>query len=421
MCHAAVIGAGVTGVTTAYSLVKRGFNVTIFDRHRYAAMETSYANGAQLSASNAEAWNHPVSLAKQVRRIFQANPPLRVNLRPGLQKYGWLIEFLLAGRRHEANTKAVVRLALSARDSLLALADEEDIDFDLERRGILHFYASRACFAAAQRTNKIFKDAGVDRVAVTPEEMRQLEPALSGEYYSGFYTPADYTRDIHKSPRALAARCASAGATFIQNANVNAVIPSRGSVEVVWNGPGAEARQERCGFDVAVICAGAHSVKLAARAGDRVSIYPVKGYSITLQVSRAQRESAPWVGLVDDADKVVSSRLGAERYRVAGFAEINGLNRDIRQSAIQALMQWVERCHPALDTSRFAPWAGLRPMTPNLVPRVGAGKHQGIYYNTGHGHLGWTLCAATSEIVADMIEEGRRQGRASCKGSLQKR
>jgi D-amino-acid dehydrogenase len=138
--------------------------------------------------------------------------------------------------------------------------------------------------------------------------------------------------------------------------------------------------------------------------GDHVNIYPVKGYSITVCLDdAASREGAPWVSLLDESAKIVTSRLGADRFRVAGTAEINGFNRDIRSDRIAPLVDWTRRYFPGVATSRVIPWAGLRPMLPSMLPKVGSGKRRGVFYNTGHGHLGWTLSAATAHSIAELM------------------
>jgi D-amino-acid dehydrogenase len=152
-----------------------------------------------------------------------------------------------------------------------------------------------------------------------------------------------------------------------------------------------------------VICAGVASPRFARQLGDRVNIYPVKGYSITIPLLTEQSSrGAPRVSLLDDETKIVSSRLG-ERFRVAGTAEFNGYNLDIRADRIRPLAEWTRDLFPEVDTSSAIPWAGLRPMTPSMVPRVGSGSRKGVFYNTGHGHLGWTLSAATAETVAETV------------------
>jgi D-amino-acid dehydrogenase len=158
-------------------------------------------------------------------------------------------------------------------------------------------------------------------------------------------------------------------------------------------------------FKAVVACAGVASRALAASLGDRVNVYPVKGYSITVDLpDEASRAAAPVVSLLDDRARVACSRLGEGRLRVAGTAEFNGEDRDIRASRIQPLVGWVRQNFPTVNTRHAIPWAGLRPMMPNLMPRVGPGARPGVFYNTGHGHLGWTLAAATAELVADSVQ-----------------
>ena len=158
-----------------------------------------------------------------------------------------------------------------------------------------------------------------------------------------------------------------------------------------------------------VVCTGIASRALASQLGDYVNVYPVKGYSITVNLNDAQSQAgAPTVSLLDDETKLVTSRLGLDRFRVAGTAEFNGVNRDIRADRIKPLVDWVNQCFPKVDTRSVVPWAGLRPMMPNMMPRIGKGSKENVFYNTGHGHLGWTLSAATAEMVADVIESSNR-------------
>ena len=158
-------------------------------------------------------------------------------------------------------------------------------------------------------------------------------------------------------------------------------------------------------FDGMVVCAGVESRRFAAQLGDRVNIYPVKGYSITVNLPDAQSQAAaPIVSLLDDETKLVTSRLGQDRFRVAGTAEFNGYNKDIRADRIRPLTAWVNQCFPGINTRHVVPWAGLRPMMPNMLPRVGKGSMANVFYNTGHGHLGWTLSAITADMVGDVVQ-----------------
>ena len=397
MTTVAVIGAGVTGLTTAYELLDRGFEVTVFDRHRYAAMETSFANGGQLSASNAETWTQWGTVLKGLRWMLSTDAPLLVNPRPTLHKIGWMAEFLSNIPRYKANTVETVRLAIAARAVLFEMAAREGIDFDLERRGILHFYDRRKDLAHARMVNGLLAQGGLVRRELAADEIRAIEPALHGNFVGGFLTESDSSGDIHKFTMGLARACARRGATLRFGADVNAVAAVDGGVRIT-----AAGREE--GFDGVVVSAGVRSREIGAALGDRVNVYPVKGYSITVELSdEASQAAAPWVSLLDDRAKIVASRFGKDRFRVAGTAEFNGANRDIRADRIRPLVQWCERHFPDMSTEHATPWAGLRPMMPSMLPRVGRGKASGVFYNTGHGHLGWTLSAATARIVAERV------------------
>lgn len=397
----AVIGAGITGVTTAYALLNRGFEVTVFDRHRYAAMETSFANGGQLSASNAEVWNQWSTILKGIKWLFEKGAPLSVNPAPSWHKYSWMAEFMANIPNYERNTVETVRLAIAAREHLKSHAEKEGFDFNLEQRGILHIYDNKKDYEHAKRVNKLLSEGGLKRTPVAPDEISDIEPALKGDFYGGFFTESDFTGDIHRYTRGLSDAAARRGVRFHYETLVEGLTTTEDGPRIRFS-KGGEAGEEA--FDAVVIAAGVHSRALAASVGDRVNIYPVKGYSITVELKdEASQKAAPWVSLLDDKAKVVTSRLGVDRFRIAGTAEFNGYNYDIRNDRIKPLVNWCEQLFPDVSTEHSVPWAGLRPMMPNMMPRVGAGKRAGIFYNTGHGHLGWTLSAATAEIVADAV------------------
>ncbi|MEX3762249.1 D-amino acid dehydrogenase [Paraburkholderia phenoliruptrix] len=403
MSRIAIIGAGITGVTTAHALAQRGHHVTVFERHRYAAMETSFANGGQLSASNAEVWNSAATVLKGLRWMLTRDAPLLVNPVPSWHKYSWMGEFLRQIPHYRANTVETVRLAIAAREHLFSIAEREGIDFDLERRGILHVYKTRREFDAAAKVNSLLREGGLDRSAVTSSELQRIEPTLHGEFYGGFFTPSDSTGDIHKFTRGLADACVRRGVQFHYDAEIASIEQSgeeRFSLTV-----NLEGDTQRFAFERIVVCAGVKSRDFAAMLGDHVNVYPVKGYSITVCLDDDTSQArAPWVSLLDDSAKIVTSRLGADRFRVAGTAEINGFNRDIRSDRIAPLVDWTRRHFPEVSTARVIPWAGLRPMLPSMLPKVGRGKRRGVFYNTGHGHLGWTLSAATAQAVAGAIQ-----------------
>jgi D-amino-acid dehydrogenase len=334
--------------------------------------------------------------------MLRKNAPLLLNPKFSWHKYSWLAQFMAQIPNYRDNTIATTRLAIEARQHLFDMADAEGIDFDLERRGILHIYHDAASFDTARRSNALLEAGGLERYAVSSSEARDIEPTLQTGCYGGFYTPSDATGDIHKFTRGLAAACERRGVTFVQDADIDNI--SRDSrpyvLDILRNG-GTQREQHEA--HAIVVCAGAASRKFAQQLGDSLNIYPVKGYSISVHLDDAESQAAaPRVSLLDEAAKIVTSRLG-DRFRVAGTAEFNGFNMDIRAERVQPLIDWTRKHFPNVKTSRVVPWCGLRPMTPNMMPRVGPGKRPGVFYNTGHGHLGWTLSAATAQMLAASV------------------
>lgn len=399
MPHIAVLGAGIAGITSASKLIDQGFDVTIIDRQAYPAMETSFANGGQLSASNAEVWNATSTILKGLKWLLRKDAPLSMNLWPSWHKYSWLAEFVAAIPRHDANTIETARLAQLARGHLLEMASRAGIDFDLEKRGIIHFYKDHKEFAAGRKATALLARAGLDREEMDADGLRRIEPTLPQDILGGFYTASDFSGDIHKFSTGLARHIAARGGRFMMNVQIGSVQAEADHVVINVSRDGHD--EEQFQFDGVVVAAGTGSRDLAAQFGDRVNVYPVKGYSITVQLDdAASRRAAPVVSLLDERAKVVTSRLGADRFRIAGTAEFNGSNRDIRADRIKPLLDWSRANFPDVSTRHATPWAGLRPMMPNMMPRMGQGRSDRVFYNTGHGHLGWTLSAATADIVA---------------------
>lgn len=379
-----VIGAGITGITTAYSLAKRGVDVTVIEAQPYAAMMTSYANGGQLSVSNSDVWTTWSNVFKAAKWVLRKDAPLLINPSFSLSKYRWLYKFLetTATGKAEINTKETIKIGLAARELYFKIAEEEKIDFDLTKKGILHFYKDEKYFEQAKHSCQLYWDLGVDRELLTPSQVRSIEPSLGdSKILGGIYTPGDANGDIHKF-------CI----------NLSEVLKNKYNVKFIYNFKIEQL--DKIKSEKIVICAGIESARISKLIGDPLDIYPVKGYSITIDVGTS--DSAPTVSLLDDEAKIVSSRLG-NRFRVAGTAEINGYNYDIRKDRVDPLISWVKNNFNGISTEHVVLWAGLRPMTPNMLPIVRRSKVPNIWYNTGHGHLGWTLGAATAETIAENI------------------
>ena len=378
----AVIGSGIAGITTAYFLARAGHEVVIYDKRKYPAMATSYANGGQLSASNAETWNSWRSVKKGIKWLFKEDAPLKINPKINVQKYDWIYRFIKAIPQAENNTLKTCQWALQAHKLYREIALRENLSFDMVEKGILHIYTDKSELENARKINKIYKKAGLARWEVSPKECLEIEPALvpPPKLLGGFFNETDFTGDIHKF-------CT----------NLLFILETKYKVKHV----NKEIKNIDLGIPV-IICAGVDSKALAQTIGDDLPIYPVKGYSITIR----NPEVAPWTSMLDDEAKIVTARLGSDRLRVAGTAELNGYNTDIIQSRIKPLIAWSEKMFPGINTEYVTPWAGLRPMTPNMMPIVKRSKrNKNIFYNTGHGHLGWTLSAYTALLITKQISE----------------
>lgn len=407
MPRLAVIGAGITGVTTAYTLARAGHAVVLFDRQPYGAMETSYANGGQISACNAEVWNSWANMRKGLAWMFQPGAPLSVNPRPSWHKISWMAAFLAAIPRHDDNTIATTALALRSGARLLEIAEAEGISFDCVRRGILRTHSTQARFEKAEKATALLRRGGLDSRVLSEADIRAREPGFAGPVHAGTLAEADFSGDIHIFTNGLLGACRRLGVDIRLGWTVHGLEAPGAGVAVTAapnEEPAAHARIDP--FDGVVVAAGIASRRFAAMLGDRVNVYPVKGYSITVRLEdAASRQAAPWTGFVDDDAKIVTSRLGEGRLRIAGTAELNGENHDIRAARIDPLIAWCRRNFPEVSTQFVTPWAGLRPMMPDMMPRVGPGRRPGVFYNTGHGHLGWTLAAATAEDVAASVAD----------------
>lgn len=385
----AVIGAGIAGVMPAYLLARQGHDVTVYEGERYPAMRTSYANGGQVSVSNSEVWTTWSNVIKGTKWMFTKDAPLLI--RPSLDwdKAKWLAKFLYNTARnvYEQNTAETIRLGLESRQLYQEIIKKERLQFDQSDSGILHFYKDKKYFDKALQAQGIYNRNGVEWEILTPKEIIKLEPNLKNakDIVGGAWTPSDWTGDIHKFCTAL-----------------SKVMINRYKVKFMFNDFIEDVRSLVGYYDKVIIAAGVGSRKLAKKLGDPCDIYPVKGYSITIDLGNSGVKNVPKVSLLDDQAKIVTSTLG-DRFRVAGTAELAGENYDIRRDRIEPLLNWVHANFPKIDTSNYSSWTCLRPMTANMMPMVRASKHKDIYYHTGHGHLGWTLSPATSQKLIELI------------------
>ena len=347
-------------------------------------MATSYANGCQISASNSETWNSWDNVIKASKWIFKKDAPLLISLKPSISKYSWFLKFINSIPSRNINTFETCKMAINSNKLYKNIAQEENIEFNVVNKGILHIYKSKKELELARKVNTIYKNAGLDRWEVSKTEIKNIEPTICGNnIIGGFYNKFDYTGDIHKF-------CIELSTVLKNKYNVTF------KKQLVSN-----IKKELLDTDLIIICAGIGSQKLAHGLSENLPIYPVKGYSITIN---NPGKTAPWTSLLDDEEKIVTARLGNNRLRIAGTAEFSGYNTDIKWDRIRPLVKWAEYNFPSINTEDIKPWAGLRPMTPNMMPIVRKSKClNNVFYNTGHGHLGWTLSAATAKAISDMI------------------
>ncbi len=379
----AVIGAGISGVTTSYFLTKKGISVDLIESRKYPAMATSYANGGQLSASNSEAWNSWNNTATGIKSLFTKSSSVILNPKPTLDKVFWLMSFIKSIKEKDKITHDICKMAIQSINIYKEIANKENISFDLVEKGILHFYFNKEQTEKAKNTTKIYQKAGLERIQLTHDELYTIEPALVGKKFDSiFYSKSDKSGDIHKFCNTLIKKLVIEKKLKLINYEVK------------------DLKKELNAYDKIILCAGVGSKKLASTVGEYLNIYPVKGYSITVNNPGSV---APLISLLDDEKKIVCSRLGENRLRVAGLAELNGYNLDIIQSRIRPLISWCNNMFPNINTKDIKPWAGLRPMTPNMIPIVRKSKGFNIWYNTGHGHLGWTLSAYTANYLVNKL------------------
>lgn len=397
-----MLGAGLVGVAAAWFLRKDGHTVVVVDRQPGPALETSFANGGQISASHAEPWANPSAPANFLKWLGRGDSPLLWRLRADPAQWAWGLRFLseCSPQRTRANIRAILALALDSRTRVKQLRRELGLEYDCLERGILHYYTDAAEFDHAVPQAALMREFGCERVVKTAAECLAIEPALAQStlpIVGGTYTPDDESGDAHRFTAALADRCASQGVAFRYGRTVVGIELESGSFAALRLDGG-----ERLAADACVVAAGSYSPLLLKPLGLRVHVYPAKGYSITIPL--ADGAPAPEVSLIDDGAKIVYSRLG-QRLRVAGTAEFAGHDMSLNPARIAPLLRRVRAIFPQLEVREGSvePWTGLRPATPGNVPLIGPTRVPGLYLDTGHGTLGWTMAAGSGKLMADLV------------------
>ena len=385
-----VLGAGVIGVAAAWYLRQDGHEVRVLDRRDGPGLETSFANGGQISASHALPWAGPGVPLRALKWMLREDAPLLFRLRADPAQWRWGLQFLreCTAKRFRANASKLKRLGLYSQAALHKLRQETGIAHDQVERGILVFHSGA-------------RKSGENRK--TPDECVAIEPALAPSRQrltGGTWYPTDESGDAYKFTLELAKRCVANGVRFEFGVDMKGFSAENGRIAGMQTASG-----QLIEADAYVLALGSYSPLFARPIGIDLPVYPLKGYSVTMPV---KNPAAAWtVSLSDEAHRLVLSRLG-DRLRIAGTAELNGYDTSINQVRCEAIVKRVMDLFPdAGDPSKASFWAGLRPATPSNIPCVERTRYPNLFLNTGHGTLGWTLACGSGRILADIVS-GRR-------------
>jgi D-amino-acid dehydrogenase len=395
-----VLGAGVIGIATAYFLNRAGHEVVVVDRQPGAGLETSFANGGQISASHAMPWSSPSAPFLMLKWLGRDDAPLLWRLRADPSQWLWGLRFLAncTPGRSTANMEKNLALALHSRALLRDIRKEADIRYDERTQGILQIFRNAIQFDAAAKDAERMSRLGCAETVLDRDGCLALEPALrdTGDaIVGGVHAPDDESGDAHIFTRELARVVAERGVEFRYDVSIIGFDAAGATIDRVITNQGEMTA------DVYVMALGSYSQLLLRPLGIDPHIFPTKGYSVT--VPTEGRNGAPTVSITDVDHKIVYSRLG-DRMRVAGTAEFAGFDSTLTEDRARVVLAQAQRQFPnAGDFTKAKFWTGLRPLTPDGVPVLGRTRYGNLYLNTGHGTLGWTLAAGSGQVVADLI------------------
>ncbi len=402
--HVIVLGSGVIGTTTAWYLAQRGARVTVLDRQPAAALETSYANAGQVSPGYSTPWAAPGIPLKAMKWLLQRHAPLSIRPDGSLFQWRWMLEMLrnCHPERYSVNKERMMRLSEYSRDSLRALRSDTGLAYEERSRGTLQLFRTQAQFDAAARDIAVLEACGVPYELLDAARVADAEPALAqagGKLAGGLRLPNDETGDCHLFTTRLAEMARAAGVDFRFGVDVRELLTAGGSVTGVRVGSGSQS--EVLAADRYVLAFGSYSRPMAASLGLDLPVYPVKGYSLTVPLTDAS--AAPVSTVLDETYKVAVTRFD-DRIRVGGMAELGGFDLRLNPRRRETLELVVRDLFPGSgDLARAEFWTGLRPMTPDSTPIVGATAYPELYLNTGHGTLGWTMACGAGQLVADLV------------------
>ncbi|MGA0572922.1 D-amino acid dehydrogenase [Variovorax sp. VNK109] len=405
-----VLGAGIIGVSTAWHLLERGHDVIVVERQPDAALETSFANAAQISVSYCEPWANPQAPGKLLKWMFRNDAPLLFRPQLDWHQWQWGLQFLsqCTDAAFVRNVQQIVALGNYSHAALKDVVRATGIDYNRLERGIAHFYTDEKSFASAGEAAALMGRFGVERRVVSREELLNIEPAFRNfgdRIVGGTYTRSDESGDARVFTQALAKLCEARGAKFLYGRDIERLESAGGEISAVAVRDRATGGLLHMKADAFVAACGSWTAPLLRKVGVRLPIYPGKGYSATFRLKRP--ELAPYVSCIDDEVKCAMSRLG-DTLRVAGTIEVGGydlsLDTPLARARCQMLVDRIEKVLPGVcDTSEPNFWTGLRPATPTNIPFIGRTRVGKLWVNAGHGTLGWTHGAGSGKAMAELI------------------
>jgi D-amino-acid dehydrogenase len=395
-----VLGGGVIGCTAAFELASDGHEVTLIERQRGPALETSYANAGEVSPGYSAPWAGPGVPIKAVKWLLMNHRPLVMRPHLDWPMIGWILAMLrnCTAARYELNKSRMVRLAEYSRDCMVALRKRTGIAYDERMQGTLQLFRTQAQLDGVAKDTQILDRGNVPYQVLDREGCIRYEPALArvkDKFLGGLRLPGDETGDCHKFSIRIAEMARDKGATLRFDETIRSILTDGKRVTGVVTDLG------RVQADAYLVALGSHSPKLLSPLGISIPVYPVKGYSITVPITDAS--GAPESTVMDETHKVAVTRLGT-RIRVGGTAELAGYTLRLHEARRRTLMHVLGDLFPdGGDLGRSEFWCGLRPMTPDGTPVVGGTDLPNLYLATGHGTLGWTMAAGTARVMADLI------------------
>lgn len=395
-----VVGAGVIGLTTACFLDRAGCEVVVLEKERAAGQVGSHANGGQLSYSYVAPFASPSLLAHLPKYIFSGKSPVRLRLSLDRHQWRWIAKLLLScgARRSALTTQALLQLAEHSRQQLDALLCDCPIDFAHRRNGKLVIYRSAASLAAAKRQAKLLESIGCIQRVLDPLEVATIEPALApigDALVGGVYTSTDHSGDC-------AQFCAKLASYLEPRLDIRYGTNVLGFHIDNQRVLGVRTADGECHADKTVLAAGVGSAVIARRAGIHLPIYPLKGHSLTMDYS--DRARAIVSSVTDFDNKILFAPVG-NRLRAAGFIDMVGYDSTVDARRLMQLRQALDSTLPGLASPNGAvPWAGLRPATPTSLPIISRSSLENLYFNVGHGALGWTLACGSASLVTSLVQ-----------------